>query len=41
VAKHRLAGSDQSLKGANFIGKATLNFLQAGGCREITDVEEK
>jgi len=41
MAQRRLGGCDQSLKGANLIGKATLNFLQAGGCRKIIAVEEK
>ena len=41
VAKRRRAGSDQPLKGSNFISEATLNVLEAGGSREITGVEEE
>ena len=41
MAKHRLAGSDQPLKGSNLISEATLNVLEAGGSREITGVEEE
>jgi hypothetical protein len=41
MTKYRLAGSDEPLNGANLIGEATLNVLQSGGRREITDVEEK
>ena len=41
MVKRWLSGSDQSLKCANLIGKASLNFLQAGGGCEIIAVEEK
>jgi hypothetical protein len=41
MAKTRLAGGDQPFDGLNLIGKAALNVLEAGGRREIADVEEK
>jgi hypothetical protein len=41
MAKRRLSGSDQPLKGLNLVSKATLNVLEPGGRREITYVEEK
>ena len=33
MAKLRLGGGDQTLKGANLIGKASLNVFEPGGCR--------
>jgi hypothetical protein len=41
MTKGRLAGRYQPLDGPNLIGKATLNFLEPGGHREITAVTEK
>ena len=41
MAEHWLAGGDQPLNGLDLIGKATLNVLESGGRREITNVEEK